>query len=176
MINALKNMAIFSMNNKLIILIGPKGSGKTYIGSFVQEKLDIEFFRVEDVWMKLKERRFSPDYIQKGYLKVEEEIHRKFEETNKLIIETTAADIESIKFIARLKNCFIIKLIKVNSSSETCLKRIKIRDQLVHVPISDDRIEEINKKSMMNDLSFDLVINNENISNEEIIDTFSQIV
>jgi len=164
------------MNKKLIILVGPKGSGKTYIGSLVQEKLDIEFFRVEDVWIKLKEDRFSHSYIQKGYLKVEKEIHQKFKETNRLIIETTAADNESIKFINRLKNYYLVKLIKVSASPETCLKRIKTRDQSIHVLVSDERLEEINRISLMVDLSFDLVINNDDLSNEEIIEIILQII
>lgn len=164
------------MNKRLIILVGPKGSGKTYIGSLVLEKLDVEFFRVEDVWLKLKENRFSDNYMQTGYLKVEKEIHRKFKETNRLIIETTAADNESIKFINRLKNYFIVKLIKVNTSPRICLKRIKTRDQSNHVPVSEDRLEEINRKSIMADLRFDLVINNDDLSNEEILETISQIV
>lgn len=34
---------------RIYILIGPKGSGKTYIGTPLQDQLHIPFLRVEDI-------------------------------------------------------------------------------------------------------------------------------
>ena len=160
------------MNKILFVLIGLKGSGKSYIGMLLQRELDIEFFHVEDVWIKLKGRKFLDKYIQKGFSQVEQEINYRFSGTNKLIIETTAAHEESLNFIARLKKRYEVKLIKIKASPEICLRRIKSRDQSIHIPVSDDRIEEINSKSNSTDLPFDLVIDNERTDDEKILKKF----
>ena len=38
----------------LFMLIGPKGSGKTYIGMLVDRHTDIAFLRVESVWLTVQ--------------------------------------------------------------------------------------------------------------------------
>ncbi len=36
------------------MLIGPKDSGKTYIGLLVEKQTDISFLRIERIWLALK--------------------------------------------------------------------------------------------------------------------------
>ena len=55
------------MIKQIIILIGLKGSGKTYIGTLIQEKVGIKFFRVENVWLSFKSERLSNEYILEGF-------------------------------------------------------------------------------------------------------------
>ena len=55
------------MEKTLYMLIGPKGSGKTYIGTLVENETDISFLRVENIWLKL-----SPE--EDGWIKVEQAI------------------------------------------------------------------------------------------------------
>jgi len=38
----------------LFMLVGPKGSGKTHIGTLVNQHTDIVFLRVEPIWLGLK--------------------------------------------------------------------------------------------------------------------------
>jgi ABC-type branched-subunit amino acid transport system ATPase component len=38
----------------LYMLIGPKGSGKTHIGTLVNLHTDIAFLRVESIWLGLQ--------------------------------------------------------------------------------------------------------------------------
>jgi shikimate kinase len=43
------------MNNKILyLLIGPKGAGKTYIGTLVDRHTEIQFIRVEPIWLNLQ--------------------------------------------------------------------------------------------------------------------------
>lgn len=39
------------MSKTLYMLIGPKGSGKTHIGTLVNIHTDIKFLRVESIWL-----------------------------------------------------------------------------------------------------------------------------
>jgi shikimate kinase len=59
------------MSKTLYFLIGPKGSGKTFIGTHVNKSTDIYFLRVEQIWIALKEN-------ENGWQKVIEEIHQSF--------------------------------------------------------------------------------------------------
>ncbi len=52
------------MNQVLYILIGLKGSGKTYIGNLVDWHSRIKFLRVEPIWLNLQPG-------EDGWLKVE---------------------------------------------------------------------------------------------------------
>jgi shikimate kinase len=44
------------MSNQKILymLIGPKGAGKTHIGTIVDRDTDISFLRVESIWLGLQ--------------------------------------------------------------------------------------------------------------------------
>ena len=77
------------MNKTLIILVGPKGSGKTYIGTLLEKRLRIPFFRVEKVWLQLKEEKLYLSHLKKGYQNVNKEIDIQFTKSKKLIIEST---------------------------------------------------------------------------------------
>ncbi|MBE9512019.1 MAG: shikimate kinase [Bacteroidetes bacterium] len=163
------------MSNKIIfILIGPKGSGKTHIGSLIKRQLGIKFFRVEDVWLKLVKEQFSDAYIQKGFSLVEQELDEKLKKTDRIIIESTAAHEEFHNFLARLRKKYNIKLVKISAPLDLCLNRTISRDQTIHIPVSDNRVEEINRKAFSVDLPFDLVIENDKRTDKEIVEIFLQ--
>ena len=164
------------MSKTLFILIGPKGSGKTHIGTLVQQELGIVFIRIEDLWVKLKEERFSNEYLRKGFSQVEKEINNKFKETNTLIVESTAASTEFHNLLSRLKANYEVKLIQIIAPLDLCLERIKKRDQSIHIAVSEAQIEEINRISSSADLPFDLTIKNDKTTDDEIIKKFSSLI
>ena len=155
---------------QLIILVGPKGSGKTYIGTLVHEKLGIPFLRVEDIWLSVKSERFSEEYYTDGFRRVEEEIDRQLNNTGLLLIESTGASEYFAPFLSAVRQKYSLKLIRIDASPDTCRRRIKTRDTSVHIPVSDNRIEQINKEASEVHLDFDAVIENENTPDEEILE------
>ena len=72
------------MQKTLYILIGPKGSGKTHIGSRIEELTSIKFLRVEPLWLQLAEG-------EDGWGRVEREIDALFTQHDKLVIESLGA-------------------------------------------------------------------------------------
>ncbi|MBN4002223.1 hypothetical protein [Nostoc sp. LPT] len=72
----------------LFILIGPKGAGKTHIGTLVNAQMAIKFLPVEPIWI---------DYLKNGAKDrdgwdiVEEEIDRVFESNDRVMIESLGA-------------------------------------------------------------------------------------
>jgi hypothetical protein len=52
------------MNKTLYMLIGPKGSGKTYIGSRIEQLTGLKFLRVEPLWLGLAEGEDGWDRVE----------------------------------------------------------------------------------------------------------------
>jgi len=103
------------MIKQIIILIGLKGSGKTYIGTLIQEKVGIKFFRVENVWLSFKSERLSNEYILEGFSLVEKEIDRLLLDTDRITIEFTGTTDYFNRFINKLKNLKVSECQKAKS-------------------------------------------------------------
>lgn len=154
---------------KLFILIGPKGSGKTHIGTLVNQHTDIVFLRVEPIWLSL-----NPD--EDGWEKVEAAIDALFQKQDKLMIESLGIGKEFRKFHASLAKKYSIKLIRVYADLETCFTRVKIRNNAEHIPVSDDKVVEFNQLASAVAYNWDLEINNnEFAADEEIIEAIQSI-
>jgi len=164
------------LNKQVIILIGLKGSGKTYIGSLLNEKLGIKFFRVENIWLSLKSERLTNEYILEGFAMVEQEIDKLLLSTDRIVIESTGTTDYFSTFLDRLKTKYDLKLVKINTSQELCLKRIKSRDLSTHVPFSDDIVKQINQDAFKINLKYDITINNEKSSDIEILEKIQKIL
>ncbi len=120
------------------MLIGPKGSGKTYIGTLIGKHTNIPFLSIEPIWLSLKPK-------ENGWVKVEQAIDREFENCEKLIIENLGAGSDFQSFLYSLKSKYEIKMIRVFADLNKCLGRVKNRSNKDHIPISDEKVEEYNK-------------------------------
>ena len=48
--------------NKVYVLVGPKGSGKSYVGRLLEREFGIEFLSIEEIFVKLQRKGVStPD-------------------------------------------------------------------------------------------------------------------
>ncbi|MFC1737381.1 shikimate kinase [Candidatus Hydrogenedentota bacterium] len=150
------------MNKRLYILVGPKGSGKTFIGSLVGKRTTITFLRVEPIWLNIKDG-------EDGWTRVSEEICRQFENTDEIIIETLGIGQGFKKFYSFLKEKYEIRLIRVNASVDKCLERVRTRDNAEHIPVSDDKVEKYNQIAVKVQMDWDAEIDNDGPAEEETI-------
>jgi len=164
------------LKKQIIILIGLKGSGKTYVGSLLQEKLNIKFFRVENVWLSLKSERLTNEYILEGFGLVEREIDKLLLNKNRIIIESTGTTDYFSTFINKLETKYDLKIVKIQTSPELCLQRIKSRDSSNHVPISDDIVKKINQDALKINLKYDLIIDNEKSTDNKILEDIQKVL
>lgn len=125
------------MTKTLYMLIGPKGSGKTYIGTLIAEKTDIAFLRVENIWLSLKPR-------EDGWQKVEQAIEQDFQRCDKLMIENLGAGEGFHRFHDSLSRKYTIQLVRIFCDLDICLERVKNRDNKNHIPVSDTKVAEYN--------------------------------
>jgi shikimate kinase len=162
----------------LYILIGLKGSGKTFIGKLIEDKFNIPFLRVENIFKNIKrERHFSDEsYIKEGFTLLEKEIRIRFEKANALTMESTGLTDEFKQMLENLKKDFTVKLIKIYAGSKLCLKRVRERDGKEHINVSDNDVEKINKLANNVKFDYDLVIDNNSKTKEEIIKEFNSFI
>jgi len=153
----------------LFMLVGPKGSGKTHIGMLVNQHTDIVFLRVEPIWLGLK-----PD--EDGWKKVEAVIDTLFQKQDKVMTESLGIGQGFGKFHASLAEKYSIKMIRVYADLETCLARVKTRNNAEHIPVSDDKVEEFNKIASAVTYDWDLEIdNNDLVPDKDILNAIQSI-
>jgi len=154
----------------LFMLVGPKGSGKSHIGTLIDRHTDIVFLRVEPIWLGLQPG-------EDGWEKVEAVIDATFQKRSKVMIESLGIGEGFSKFHASLAEKYSIKLIRVYAGLETCFTRVKTRNNAEHIPVSDDKVEEFNKIASAVTYDWDLEINNDNpASDKEIINAIQSII
>ena len=91
---------------QIILLVGPKGSGKTHIGGLLQARLNIRFVRIEDIWLALQKERddfLSPAYLAEGFARTLAHIEDELNAHDTICLETTAANETIRDYIARLR-------------------------------------------------------------------------
>lgn len=141
------------MGKVLYMLIGPKGSGKTYIGTLVNQHTDIAFIRVESIWLALEPG-------EDGWKKVEGVIDETFQTYDKVMIESLGAGDGFRGFYEALAKKYAIKMIRVFADLETCFARVKSRSNKDHIAVSDDKVLEYTKIAATVSYDWDLEIDN----------------
>jgi shikimate kinase len=150
------------MPKTLYILIGPKGAGKTHIGSKVHDNTTIHFLRVEPIWLKL-----TPG--EDGWAVVERTIDQLFQQQDEVMIESLGAGTGFDRLHSSLRNKYTVKLIKVATDLETCLHRVKTRDHSNHIPVSDEKVQEYNQIAARVDHPWDAIVDNNALATDEEI-------
>jgi predicted ABC-type ATPase len=145
---------LITMNKVFYILIGPKGSGKTHIGTLVNQYTDIAFIRVEPIWLALEPR-------EDGWKKAEGVIDETFQKRDKVMIESLGAGEGFRGFYEALAKKYVIKMIRVFADLETCFARVKNRSSQDHIAVSDDKVWEYNKIAATVSYDWDLEIDND---------------
>jgi hypothetical protein len=167
-LSSAKKDSIISDQKTLFMLIGPKGSGKTHIGTLAQQHTDIVFLRGEPIWLGLQPG-------EDGWNKVEAVIDALFQEHDKVMIESLGVGEGFSRFRTSLAEKYSIKMIRVYADLETCFTRVKARNNAEHIAVSDDRVAEFNQLASMVTYDWDLEINNEPASDEAIIGAIQSV-
>ncbi len=159
------------MPNKLLILVGPKGSGKSHIGRELEALFQIKYVRVEAIWQELKKRRadfLSQDYIREGR-QLTLDLIQSYLKDQHVCIEASGVMDDWDEYVANLKSMADVVFIKVTCSLDECKKRALGRDQSLQVQISDTLFDDINTKAAGVKLGWAAVINNDPfISKDEL--------
>ena len=160
------------------ILIGAKGSGKSYIGKLIEKKTGIKFLLTEGIFIDIQNSRDISDksFLKDGYYIVEKEIDEYLKQNEKIVIESTGAFIFFEDFLKRFQSKYNLKLIFIYTPLRLCLQRISGRDILNHIKMSDSLIKNVYKISNSLNYKYVLRINNSNQGDDKIISSFKKIL
>jgi shikimate kinase len=161
----------------VFILVGPKGSGKTYIGSLLEKETGLKFLSVEKLGLENTKRSKLTGYEREkeSFHEEEAEIDRILARENAMSFEATGSSDYFLTVLGRLRSRYEVKLVRIVSPLDACYRRIKQRDAKAHLPVSEEMIKRINEKAAKVDLDWDLTIDNSGQpAGEQIVAVFKK--
>ena len=150
------------MLKTVYVLIVPKGSGKTYIGSILEQEVGLKFLSVEKLGLEnIQESKLTGDeLIIDGFHQEEDAIDKMLQRDNAVSFESTGVHPYLQNMLANLRIKFNVKLIKIYTPLTKCYERIKCRDQSLHIPISVELLKIINESAEKVVFNWDLELDN----------------
>jgi predicted kinase len=165
-------------NKKIYLLIGAKGSGKSFIGMLMEEHFGVKFIRVEDWAQKIKAKRAinNEAYLTDVFQGIEDGIREVMIREDIIVFESTGLTSQFDRMLKNLQGDFSVITILVEAKNETCLRRVKTREQSIHIAVSDEQVNEINKLVQEKQMPTDHCVTNENKSAKELVAEISKII
>ena len=160
---------MFDSRKIVLILVGPKGSGKTHIGGILQQQLGFHFLQVEPLFIAAYDEGLDNS---QAYARVGRHIHHLLtdDSTDCLVFETLGASPELQPVLESLRSRHEVRLIRLRVPLSSCRQRVLSRSKKDHIPVSDDRLDAINVIADRIEMSWDLELDNSGpLSGPEIV-------
>lgn len=156
----------------VLLLVGQKGAGKTTIGGILERRLGIASLRIELIYLAvLNANPGLPQHEMEplGFGAILDALAKLAATSPVICLETTATAGYFPEFLSRLQADYRLRLVRVIASSDDCLSRVQTRDRTNHIPVSDDRVREINRIAAQVALPWDLEIENSGTLDEAAV-------
>ena len=163
---------------RICILIGFKGSGKSFTGMLFEELLQFKFIRVED-WAKhvKKDRSIdNDDYLKEVFQVIENGIRDSLKKFDNVVFESTGLTRYFDSMLNNLRTDFKVTTVKINADKDLCMERVRTRDQSIHINVSDNEVKMINDAVAKKMIQTDFEIDNNNSTKNELKEQISEIV
>lgn len=162
----------------VLLLIGPKGAGKTHAGVVLEQRRIATFVRVEPIFLKLLQTMpKGPEWERAGYNAVVDALVADRSSAMPLVIESTAASNHFPDFLATLRSRFDVRLIAFRVPLDECKRRVLARDSAQHIPVSDHLLDVINAAAARVALPFDAELDNTKpLSEDDIVAWFERLI
>lgn len=155
---------------RVVVLVGPKGSGKSHIGKLLDQHTEMSFLSVEPLFMSVQD-------LNDGYGKVEKAVDGMFQVSDTVVIESLGAGpgFESLK--SSLSQKYKMYYIRILTDLDKCLDRVRRRNPEGHIPVPMELVEKYNKLSAQVELDWSATIdNNGPATTEEILRVVQGVV
>lgn len=163
----------------LIVLIGPKGAGKSYVGRLLQSAGKAHFLHVEPLWMayyaecdRLGRARSIPD----GINAVRPVIISALQQHRHVCVETTGGSRDILDDLLNAGAAAGVLVVRINAPLKTCLNRIEARDPTHQIPVPSDTIQEIYELNRNSKEPVALTLENVSMSDADILASFSRFL
>jgi shikimate kinase len=159
----------------LILLIGPKGSGKSHIGRALEARHGVHFFHVEPLWLEYYEECNAANrepVIAEGIAKVHPALIRALDKHVHVCVETTGAWPEILAALLSLRPRNETLVARVSAPLEVCLRRVSSRDQTYQIPVELETVRKVHRLSESLQLRYDITLDNVALTEHEIAELF----
>jgi shikimate kinase len=162
----------------VFVLIGAKGTGKSYIGRLIEKKLGIKFLSTEKIFITIRGARevLDKSFLKEGYGLVEKEIDSYLKRYDKIMFESTGAFDFFEDLLRNLQSKYNVKLIFIYAPEELCRERIKRKDSAVHLKMPYELIKKIYKITNSLNYKYSLKIDNSKRNDKDVIESFKGIL
>lgn len=158
-----------------VLLIGPKGSGKSHIGRLLERHLGVHFFHVEPLWMAYyadcRAAGQEPS-IPEGVRVVHPRIQEALATHEHVCVETTGASPEILSDLLSLAPARETLTVRLAVPLDLCLERVASRDQTHQIPMDVENIKKVYQLSTSAEIDTTLVLENLALSEAEIVALF----
>ncbi len=158
-----------------VLLIGPKGSGKSHIGRRLEKHLGVEFFHVEPLWLRYFaecEAAGRSPVIAEGASRINPLIAKALQRHDHVCVETTGASPEILNALLSWTEPSDRLVARISAPLELCLERVASRDQANQIPMSQESVRKVHELSMSAEFHPDLALENVDLTDSEIVSAF----
>lgn len=159
----------------LVLLVGPKGSGKSHIGRILERNFGVLFFHVEPLWMSYYaecEAGGRQPSIPEGIAKVHPQIREALRAHQHVCVETTGASPEILNDLLSLEHPSNTFVVRVSAPLDVCLQRIDTREKTQQIPMDAESVRKVHALSVAATLQPGLTLDNAALSEDEIVSRF----
>lgn len=173
-----------SVQNTVVVLVGPKGTGKTHIGSLLERSNphQIHFVRVEAIFMRIQKEEPTADMSHLADLCYQEtaaEVASVLSKHQKgvAVLEVTGVAPQLPSLTETLQSRHNVRFVQVKTPLDACLKRVQERDASQQVAVSEERVSHINQLAAAVEYPWALVVDNTSFrSDSELLELFAQVL
>lgn len=149
---------------RVILLVGPKGAGKTTLGRMLARKTGVHFLEVEVIAKRVLASLggvINEDYAKLAFEEIVREVEAISGAHRVIVIETTGASERTASFIEALRRIHHVHLVRVHARAESCARRIAERDSSRQVDVPAELIREMQERTLQLQLQWDLEVDND---------------
>lgn len=149
---------------RVLLLVGPKGSGKSTIGRALADGKRIRFVEVEAIARAVLAERgnvIDERYARAAFEAILEELAGLERAHEVLVVETTGASEESNDFLEELRARYRVLLVRIRAEENLCTARICARDPAAQIAVHGDLVKEMHRRTLALAWPWSLTVEND---------------
>lgn len=165
------------ITNTIFVLVGYKGSGKTFIGKLFESEFGIKFLDGESVFLAPhNEMNTLKERMSASFLSLKETIIALMQVHNTIAFGSTGSSKDFSIMLNQLRRNYELVLIKIEADDDVCINRARRECERRADVISDHELKLINFKSSLYNYNFDFYLENNNKTTKELIEEIGYII